>query len=260
MLYTLEKLPMPFINSSKNKGLGCVLSLFLVFIMAYNVVGQEIRKLRYTLETRVTGKGMFNRLGDTYELINYNSASVLQTQLAVAYQQSIKNEDFSWSVGMGIQSIYGAGKYTFSPGDSIYDGSQFAMAPEANKAARVQRFTGLWALPQLGLSYRKRLNPYGRPQYLKLNLRAAYALPLWAHAELDYLSDGAKTGGLNRLNGGRKDYLATEVLLEYILAWKDNWSIGVGGQYVRSFEVFSDYIDLWQTYSVGLSLSLYHEL
>jgi len=69
-----------------------------------------------------------------------------------------------------------------------------------------------------------------------------------------------QTGGLNRLNGGRMDYLATEVLLEYIVAWKDNWSVGIGGQYVRSFEVFSDYIDLWQTYSVGLSLSLYYEL
>lgn len=243
-------------------GKSGVVFLAVVFILSqsFALKGQEGSVLQYTLETRVTGKGMFNRLGDNYNWINYNSASALQTEVGVAYQQSFINEDFSWSAGMGIQSIYGAGKYTFSPGDSIYDGSQFPMTPEANNAARVQRFTGLWALPQLGLSYRKRFNPYGRPQYLKLNLRAAYALPLWAHAELDYLSDGAKTGGLNRLNGGRMDYLATEVLLEYIIAWKDNWSVGVGGQYVRSFEVFSDHIDLWQTYSVGLSLSLYHEL
>lgn len=251
---------MIFTNSVQVEYLSRFLLLLLLLAAGFSVQGQEFRHWRYTLETRITGKGMFNRLGDIYELINYNSASALQTQVGIAYQQSFRNEDFNWSAGMGIQSIYGAGKYTFSPGDSIYDGSQFAMAPEVNKAARVQRFTGLWALPQLGLSYRKRVNPYGRPQYLKLNLRAAYALPLWAHAELDYLSDGAKTGGLNRLNGARMDYLATEVLLEYILAWKDNLSVGVGGQYVRSFEVFSDYIDPWQTYSVGLSLSLYHEL
>ena len=251
---------MIFTNSVQVDCLSRFLLLLLLLATGLSVQGQEFRHWRYSLENRVTGKGMFNRLGDNYNRINYNSASALQTEVGVAYQQSLRNEDFSWSAGMGIQSIYGAGKYTFSPGDSTYDGIQFPMTPEANKAARVQRFTGLWALPQLGLSYRKRFNPYGRPQYLKLNLRAAYALPLWAHAELDYLSDGAKTGGLNRLNGGRMDYLATVVLLEYIIAWKDNWSVGVGGQYVRSFEVFSDHIDLWQTYSVGLSLSLYHEL